>query len=129
MARKKNLDVYNRVFRLYSVYVLTDDEKKAEFESLTEDEKQKKVNGWKARNKAIILGDLLSKTDILNYGELSKLKDDLTEYIKKVDYAIAHISHKEINDKNKEKEQLTMEYNKKIEKLNKEIEVLISKLQ
>ena len=129
MARKKNLDVYNRVLKLYSVYVLTDDEKKAEFESLTEDEKQKKVNGWKARNKAIILGDLLSKTDILNYGELSKLKDDLTEYINKVDYAIAHISHKEINDKNKEKEQLTMEYNKKIEKLNKEIEVLISKLQ
>ena len=129
MARKKNLDVYNRVFKLYSVYVLTDDEKKAEFESLTEDEKQKKVNGWKVRNKPIIVGDLLSKTDILNYGELCKLKEDLTEYINKVNYAIANISRKEINDKNKEKAQLKKEYNKQIEKLNKEIEVLLSKLQ
>ena len=129
MARKKNLDVYNRVLKLYSVYVLTDDAKKAEFESLTEDEKQKKVNGWKVRNKPIIVGDLLSKTDSLNYAELSKLKDDLTEYINKVNYAIANISHKEINDKNKEKEQLKKEYNKQIEKLNKEIEVLLSKLQ
>lgn len=129
MARKKNLDVYNRVFKLYSVYVLTDDEKKAEFESLTQDEKQKKVNGWKVRNKPIIVGDLLSKTDILNYGELCKLKEDLTEYINKVNYAIANISRKEINDKNKEKAQLKKEYNKQIEKLNKEIEVLLSKLQ
>ena len=129
MARKKNLDVYNRVFKLYSVYVLTDDEKKAEFESLTENEKQKKVNGWKVRNKPIIVGDLLSKTDILNYGELCKLKEDLTEYINKVNYAIANISRKEINDKNKEKAQLKKEYNKQIEKLNKEIEVLLSKLQ
>ena len=92
MARKKNLDVYNRVFKLYSVYVLTDD-------------------------------------DILNYGELCKLKEDLTEYINKVNYAIANISRKEINDKNKEKAQLKKEYNKQIEKLNKEIEVLLSKLQ
>ena len=127
MARKKNLDVYNRVLKLYSVYVLTDDEKKAEFESLTENEKQKKVNGWKARNKAIILGDLLSKTDILNYAELSKLKEDLTEYINQVNEAISNISKKEIENKEKEKEQLTKEYNKQIEKINKEIEVLTSK--
>lgn len=127
MARKKNLDVYNRVLKLYSVYVLTDDAKKAEFESLTEDEKQKKVNGWKARNKAIILGDLLSKIDSLNYGELCKLKEDLTEYINEVDNAIANISKKEIENKEKEKEQLTKEYNRQIEKINKEIEVLTSK--
>lgn len=129
MARKKNLNVYNRVFKLYSVYVLTDDTKKAEFESLTDDEKQKKVNGWKVRNKPIIVGDLLSKTDSLNYGELFKLKDDLTEYINKVNYAIANISSKEIENKNKEKEQLTKEYNKQIEKLDKEISVLLNKLQ
>lgn len=122
MARKKNLDVYNRVLKLYSVFVLTDDTKKAEFESLTEDEKQKKVSGWKARNKPIIVGDLLSKTDSLNYAELSKLKDDLTEYINEVDNAITNISQKEIENKEKEKEQLTMEYNRQIEKLNKEIE-------
>ncbi|MDY6438380.1 MAG: hypothetical protein SPK85_04605 [Prevotella sp.] len=127
MARKKNLDVYNRVFKLYSVYVLTDDEKKAEFESLSNDDKQKKVSGWKARNKPIIVGDLLSKTDSLNYAELSKLKEDLTEYINEVNKAISNISQKEIENKEKEKEQLKTEYNKKIEKLNKEIEVLLKK--
>lgn len=127
MARKKNLDVYNRVLKLYSVYVLTDETKKAEFASLTEDEKQKKVNGWKVRNKPIILGDLLSKTDSLNYGELCKLKEDLTEYINEVNKAITNISKKEIENKEKEKEQLTKEYNKQIEKLNKEIEEIKSK--
>ncbi len=127
MARKKNLDVYNRVLKLYSVFVLTDDEKKAEFESLTEDEKQKKVNGWKVRNKPIIVGDLLSKTDSLNYAELSKLREDLTEYINEVNKAISNISQKEIENKEKEKEQLTKEYNKQIEKLNKEIEEIKSK--
>jgi len=127
MARKKNLNAYNRVLKLYSVYVLTDDEKKAEFESLTENEKQKKVNGWKVRNKPIIVGDLLSKTDSLNYGELCKLKEDLTEYINEVDNAIANISQKEIENKEKEKEQLTKEFNRQIEKLNKEIEEIKSK--
>lgn len=127
MARKKNLDVYNRVLKLYSVYVLTDDEKKAEFESLTEDKKQKKVNGWKVRNKPIIVGYLLSKTDSLNYGELSKLKEDLTEYINQVNKAISNINQKEIENKEKEKEQLTKEFNKQIEKLNKEIEEIKSK--
>lgn len=127
MARKRNENAFNQTFELYSHYVLTTDEKRKEFEELTEEKKTKKVSAWRTRNKHLFIAQQLKNISILNPAEFKQLKETLNGYIQQIEEEEKHIIDKEIKSKEKEKQNLQKELNRKIEKINKEIEVLQAK--
>ena len=124
MAKTKNVEMYERALKLYRLNVLTTEEKRKEFDDLNESAQEKKVNGFKQRNKALFLCDSLNKLDKLNRDELTKLKLDLENYLKKIDDAFRNINDKEIKKLEEEKENLTQAHKKEIERINKLIENL-----
>lgn len=127
MAKKKNLEMYDRALRLYSLYTLTTEEKQKEFAELTDEKQKVRVDGWKSRNKAIIVGDMLNDINKLNYSDLTTLKYDLENYLKELDKAFDNVKDKEIKEIDKEIERYTKEYNKQIERLNKKKEEVRNK--
>lgn len=76
MARRKNLNEYERALNLYTIFVLKTDDKIKEFEALKESEKVSRVNGFKQRNNALIVGDMLKDLKNLSREELNKLRAD-----------------------------------------------------
>lgn len=127
MARKRNENAFNQTFELYSKYVLTTDEKKKEFEELTEDKQSKKVSGWRTRNKHLFIADQLKNISILDPTELKQLKEVLNGYISQIEEEEQNVIIKQIKSKEKEKVMLQKELNKRLEKINKEIEDLQAK--
>ena len=98
MAKTKNLEMYLRAENLYRLHVLVTDEKREEFKKLTNEEKEKRVNSFKSRNKALFVGDSLSILDLLSSRELNKLKNDLQNYIKEIDVAVENYNQREIKE-------------------------------
>ncbi len=127
MAKTKNLEMYLRAENLYRLHVLVTDEKREEFEKLTNEEKEKRVNSFKSRNKALFVGDSLSILDLLSSGELNKLKNDLNKYIKEIDNAIKNLSMRKINELEKQKNDLKKKHQKEVDKIEKQIEKLRGK--
>lgn len=127
MAKTKNLEMYLRAEKLYRLHVLITDEKREEFEKLTNEEKEKRVNSFKSRNKALFVGDSLSILDLLSSGELNKLKNDLNKYIKEIDNAIKNLSMRKINELEKQKNDLKKKHQKEVDKIEKQIEKLRGK--
>lgn len=127
MAKKRNLQMYLRAENLYRLHVLVTDEKREEFEKLTNEEKEKRVNSFKSRNKALFVGDSLSILDLLSSGELNKLKNDLNKYIKEIDNAIKNLSMRKINELEKQKNDLNKKHQKEVDKIEKQIEKLRGK--
>lgn len=127
MARKRNENAFNQTFKLYSLFVLTTEEKRKEFEELTEDKQNKKVSAWRVRNPQYFVAEQLKNISTLNPAELKQLKENLNGYIQQIEEEEKNVIDKEIKSKEKEKEMLQMELDKRIEKINKEIEVLQAK--
>ena len=127
MAKIKNLEMYLRAENLYRLHVLITDEKREEFEKLTNEEKEKRVNSYKSRNKALFVGDSLSILDLLSSGELNKLKNDLNKYLKEIDNAIKNLSMRKINELEKQKNDLKKKHQKEVDKIEKQIEKLRGK--
>lgn len=127
MAKTKNVEMYERALKLYRLNVLTTVEKRKEFDDLDESAQVKKVNGFKQRNKALFVCDTLNRINKLNHNELTKLKDDLENYLKKIEDAFSNIKDKEIKKLEEEKENLTQAHKKEIERINKLIENLRGK--
>lgn len=129
MARRKNLNEYERALKLYTIFVLNTDEKRKEFEALKESEKESRVNGYRQRNQAVIVGDMLKNLDTLNSEELSKLRGDLNKYLKAINEAEKNISLREIEKIEVRKEDLTKRYNKDMSYLDSQIEKLREKIK
>lgn len=123
MAKKKNVEMYDRALKLYR-QTLTTEEKQKEFADLTEDKQKVKVDGWRNRNKAIIVGDLLNDINKLNKDELNKLKENLQTYLTKIDDAVKNLKVKEIDVKKKEKETLM----KRVEQIDNDIAKMESEI-
>ena len=70
MAKKKNVEMYDRALRLYRLNELTTEEKRKEFDALTETQRNGKVDRWKRENKHIIVYDMLVDFEKLNEIEL-----------------------------------------------------------
>lgn len=122
MARRKNNEIYKRALEFYTLDVLTTESERQKFNELDESAKEKKVNGYKQRNKALFVGVRLENLQNLNGTELSKLKQDLQDYIIEVNNAIEIYNNREIKEIENKKEQLKKEYKREIEKLDKKIE-------
>ena len=122
MARRKNIEINKRALEFYALDVLTSDDLRKEFNQLEESAKEKKVNGYISRNKGLFVGVKLSLINSLNGAELSKLKQDLQNYLIEIDDAIKNFNEREITEIENKKEQLKKEYKREIEKLDKKIE-------
>ena len=73
------------------------------------------------------MAEQLKNISTLNPAELKQLKENLNGYIQQIEEEEKNVIDKEIKSKEKEKEMLQMELDKRIEKINKEIEVLQAK--
>ncbi len=127
MAKTKNLEMYLRAENLYRLHVLVTDEKREEFKKLTNEEKEKRVNSFKSRNKALFVGDSLSILDLLSSRELNKLKNDLQNYIKEIDVAVENYNQREIKEIENQIAILQKAHDNEIKKLNKKIEKIKNK--
>lgn len=138
MARRKNNEIYKRALELYTLDVLTTEDTRKDFDALSESEREKKVNGYKQRNKALFVGVRLQNLQNFNGTELNKLKKDLQDYIIEVNNAIEIYNNREIKDlenqiteSNKQHEnqitELNKQHEKEISKLNKKIEEIKNK--
>ena len=124
MARKKDLRKQGEKLELYTKFNLFTSEQKEEFEALAEEQKTSRINGWFARNKEIVLAQQLKKMQTLKSDELNSLDNTLQTYLIKIVAMRETIKEKEIREKEMEKEKITDEYNKKMERLNNEIAAL-----
>lgn len=124
MARRKNLNEYERALNLYTIFVLKTDDKIKEFEALKESEKVSRVNGFKQRNNALIVGDMLKDLKNLSREELSKLRGHLNNYLKEIDNAEKNINERDIERLEKQKTELTKQHEKELEKIDAQIEKL-----
>lgn len=127
MAKTKNLEMYLRAENLYRLHVLITDEKREEFEKLTNEEKEKRVNSFKSRNKALFVGVRLENLQNLNGTELNKLKQDLQDYIIEVNNAIEIYNNREIKEIENQIAELQKAHDNEIKKLNKKIEKIKNK--
>lgn len=127
MAKTKNLEMYLRAENLYRLHVLITDEKREEFEKLTNEEKEKRVNSFKSRNKALFVGVRLENLQNLNGTELNKLKQDLQDYIIEVNNAIEIFNNREIKEIENQIAELQKAHDNEIKKLNKKIEKIKNK--
>lgn len=124
MARTKNLNEYERALKLYTIFVLKTDEKRKEFDALKESEKVSRVNGFKQRNNALIVGEMLKDLKNLSCEELNKLRGDLNKYLKAINEAEKNISLGEIKALEMQKAELKKQHEKELEKIDAQIEKL-----
>jgi len=122
MARRKNNEIYKRALELYTLDVLTTEDTRKDFDALSESEREKKVNGYKQRNKALFVGVRLENLQNFNGTELNKLKKDLQNYLKEIDDAIEIYNNREIKDLENQIKELNKQHEKEISKINKKIE-------
>ena len=127
MARRKNVEINKRALEFYTLDVLTSDDLRKEFDKLDENAKEKKVNGYKQRNKALFVGVRLENLQNLNGTELNKLKQDLQDYIIEVNNAIEIFNEREITELENQITELNKQHEKEISKLNKKIEKIKNK--
>lgn len=127
MARRKNIEINKRALEFYTLDVLTSDDLRKEFNKLDESEREKKVNGYISRNKGLFVGVKLSLINSLNGAELSKLKQDLQNYIIEVNNAIENFNEREITELENKKAELQKVHKREIEKLDKKIEEIKKK--
>lgn len=126
MAKRKNLNEYERAVKLYTIFVLNTDEKRKEFEALKESEKESRVNGYRQRNQAVIVGDMLKVLKNLSREELSKLRGHLNNYLKEVDNAEKNINERQIERLEKQKAELKKQHENELKKIDAQIEKLIN---
>lgn len=124
MAKRKNLNEYERALKLYTIFVLNTDEKRKEFEALKESEKESRVNGYRQRNQAVIVGDMLKDLKNLSREELRKLRGHLNNYLKEVDNAEKNINEREIERLEKQKAELKKQHENELKKIDAQIEKL-----
>ena len=124
MARRKNTKISERALELYTLDVLTTEDKRKEFNAQSESEREKKINGYISRNKGLFVGVKLSLINSLNGAELSKLKQDLHNHIKEIEIAEKNIKEREIREIEMKKAELTKQHEKEINNLNRQIEKL-----
>lgn len=122
MERRKNNEIYKRALELYTLDVLTTEDTRKDFDALSESEREKKVNGYKQRNKALFVGVRLENLQNFNGTELNKLKKDLQNYLKEIDDAIEIYNNREIKDLENQIKELNKQHEKEISKINKKIE-------
>lgn len=127
MARRKNTKISERALELYTLDVLTTEDKRKNFDALSESEREKKVNGYISRNKGLFVGVKLSLINSLNGAELNKLKQDLHNHIKEIEIAEKNINEIEIREIEKQITELNKQHEKEINKLNRQIEKLRNK--
>lgn len=127
MARRKNNEIYKRALEFYTLDVLTTESERQKFNELDESAKEKKVNGYKQRNKALFVGVRLENLQNLNGTELSKLKQDLQDYIIEVNNAIEIFNNREIKEIENQIAELQKAHDNEIKKLNKKIEKIKNK--
>lgn len=124
MAKRKNLNEYERALKLYTIFVLNTDEKRKEFEALKESEKESRVNGFKQRRKGLFVGYTLDNLHTLCREELNKLRGHLNKYLKEIEIAEKNINEREIREIEKQITELNKQHEKEINKLNRQIENL-----
>lgn len=127
MARRKNNEIYKRALEFYTLDVLTTESERQKFNELDESAKEKKVNGYKQRNKALFVGVRLENLQNLNGTELNKLKKDLQDYIIEVNNEIKIYNEREITELENQIKELNKQHEKEISKLNKKIEEIKNK--
>lgn len=124
MAKRKNLNEYERAINLYTFFVLRTDDKIKEFEALKESEKVSRVNGFKQRRKGLFVGYTLDNLHTLCREELSKLRGHLNNYLKEIDNAEKNINEREIERLEKQKEHLRKQHENELKKIDAQIEKL-----
>ena len=127
MARRKNIEINKRALEFYTLDVLTTESERQKFNELDENAKEKKVNGYKQRNKALFVGVRLENLQNLKGTELNKLKQDLQNYLKEIDDAIKIYNEREITELENQITELNKQHEKEISKLNKKIEEIKNK--
>lgn len=127
MARRKNVEINKRALELYTLDVLTTESERQKFNELDESAKEKKVNGYKQRNKALFVGVRLENLQNLKGTELNKLKQDLQNYLKEIDDAIKDFNEREIKEIENQIAELQKAHDNEIKKLNKKIEEIKNK--
>lgn len=124
MARRKNTKISERALELYKLDVLTTEDKRKNFDALSESEREKKVNGYISRNKGLFVGVKLSLINSLNGAELNKLKQDLHNHIKEIEIAEKNINERQIERLEKQKAELKKQHENELKKINAQIEKL-----
>lgn len=124
MAKRKNLNEYERAVKLYTIFVLKTDEKRKEFEAMKESEKESRVNSYRQRNQAVIVGDMLKDLKNLSREELRKLRGHLNNYLKEVDNAEKNINERQIERLEKQKAELKKQHENELKKIDAQIEKL-----
>lgn len=124
MAKRKNLNEYERAVNLYTIFVLNTDDKIKEFEALKESEKVSRVNGFKQRRKGLFVGYTLDNLHTLCREELSKLRADFNKYLKEIEIAEKNINEREIERLEKQKAELKKQHENELKKIDAQIEKL-----
>lgn len=124
MARRKNTKISERALELYTLDVLTTEDKRKNFDALSESEREKKVNGYKQRRKGLFVGYTLDNLHTLCREELNKLRADFNKYLKEIEIAEKNINEREIREIEKQITELNKQHEKEINKLNRQIENL-----
>lgn len=124
MARRKNTKISERALELYTLDVLTTEDKRKNFDALSESEREKKVNGYKQRRKGLFVGVALENLQNLNGAELNKLKQDLHNHIKEIEIAEKNINERQIERLEKQKAELKKQHENELKKIDAQIEKL-----